>query len=259
MSDAPRIVALGSCRVFRPLQKLQAKGEIELLYYGTSPHWWFTHSAGEAIQYLAAIRGEVAIPEELRPLICETTADLPPDLTEPGLLDSVDLAVLEISTLKAFHSHGLRMNMQRVWGYAHASGVDASAVLAGQPVEWPPDRPLLSDLQVVRETADVVAEQIRQIRELVGVPVLTVDHLFATTRDGSAIPGRAEITALLSRIAADDVDIAFHSTRRLIQAHGERVALKDATHYAADFEALVGDDLLLSIRELLDPAVSPVG
>jgi hypothetical protein len=247
LPDVPKVLALGSCRVFRPLQRLHAAGHIDLLYYGTSPHWWFTHSAGEARQYLQAIRGQLTIPEPMRPLICETTADLPEDLTEPGRLPTIDLAVLEISTLKAFTAAHLRLNIQRVWGYAHAAGVDTGAVLAGRPVEWPADHPLLADLSVERETPESVAAQVLGIREAVGVPLLTVDHLFATTADGTPVPGREEITTLLARLERED-GIAFHSTRPLIERHGEGVALKDSTHYAADFEPVVGEDLWASIQ-----------
>ena len=245
--DVPRVLALGSCRVFRPLQRLHAAGHIDLLYYGTSPHWWFTHSAGEALQYLQAIRGEITIPDPMRPLICETTADLPDDLTEPGRLATIDLAVLEISTLKAFTAAHLRLNIQRVWGYAHTAGVDTAAVLAGRPVEWPAEHPLLTDMAVERETPESVAAQILDIRDAVGVPLLTVDHLFATTADGIPVPGRQEITTLLAQLEHDE-GIAFHSTRALIERHGEGVALKDSTHYAVDFEPVVGEDLWASIR-----------
>ncbi|MHA3837570.1 hypothetical protein ACXR8F_17770 [Terrabacter sp. AAH1] len=257
MSVLPRVLALGSCRVFRPLHRLHSAGKLDLLYYARSPHWWFTHSAGEAIQYLEALRGEVEIPTPLRPLICETTADLPDDLSDDARFGSPDVAVLEISTLKAFHSNRLRLNMQRVWGYAHASSVNAAAVLAGQKVNWPHDRRLIADLDVRRESAEVVADQIRQIRELVGVPLLTVDHLFATTTNGDPIPGRSQITALLGDVSDGD-SIALHSTRPLIEQHGESIALQDATHYAADFEPLAGDAMWTSIERLLERSSSSI-
>lgn len=250
MSDRPRVLAIGTCRIFRPLRRMDAAGTIEMLHYGKTPHWWFTHTAAEGIQYLRALSGEIDIPAHLRPLVCETTADLPADLAAPDSLNRVDLVVVEISTFKTLEVDGFRLNLQNVWGYANRAGVPPRDALSGKPVDWPEDAQLLADMKMGRAIPEQVEAELLEIHQRVGAPMLTVDHLAATIDGSTPVSGRQDITDAL-RAIEQRTGIPFHSTRPLIELHGESVALQDANHYHADFEATAGEDLVRSFPRAL--------
>ncbi|MCC9172965.1 hypothetical protein [Arthrobacter sp. zg-Y179] len=232
---------------------MDSLGLINLLHYGKTPNWWFTHSSGEAIQYLKTLTGEFDIPSNLRHLACETTADLPNDLSAPESLKSADIVVVEISTFKKLQMQGVRLNFQNVWGYAHRAGVSTSDVLAGRQVFWPAGIAPLMDLTADKSDVSEVTSDLLAIKDFVGVPMLTVDHIYSLTDSGGPIPGRPAITDLLAALKSSH-DIPFHSTRALIEEYGQEVALADDNHYKKDFELLAGRAILASIHSALKHA-----
>lgn len=227
---------------------MDAAGKIDLLHYGKSGPWWFTHTPAEGIQYLRALAAEIDIPAELRRLVCETTLELPDDLA--STLPQVDAVVVELSTFKTLEVDSYRLNFQNVHRYAREAGVPPRDVVWGVPVDWPDSHQLLIDMVVGKATSTQVHDELLEIRDRVGAPMLTVDHLYATTDSGDLVPGRDDLTAALNDLEAT-AGVPFHSTRPIIERFGEQVALQDSNHYRADFEETAGDALLESLQELL--------
>lgn len=234
-----RVVAVGSCRVFRPLRAAHAAGHIDLLNRGLE---WFTHSAGEAVQYVDVVRGARDLPEALRPLICETDRDLPADLSSPWVLHA-DVAVVEVSTLKVMELDGYRLNYHKVWGYAQERGYDTRAVLSGVVDGLPDDEPLRR-VKVSKATADEVGDTLETLRRTARVPVLAVDHLYATLPSGDLAPERAALRDALQEVQGRH-GIPVWSTRPFIAEHGPSV-LEDHNHWAKDAEDRVGEDLTVA-------------
>lgn len=230
---------------------MDSLGLINLLHYGKTPNWWFTHSSGEASQYLKTLMGEFDIPSDVRHLACETTADLPNDLSAPESLRSADIVVVEISTFKKLQMQDVRLNFQNVWGYAHRAGVSTRDVLTGRPVVWPTGIAALDGLKVDKSGVNEVISDLLAIKDYVGVPLLTVDHLYSLTDSNELIPGRQAITDLLATLESS-YNVPFHSTRALIEEHGQEVALADDNHYQKGFESVAGRAILASILSVLE-------
>lgn len=247
-----RVLAIGSCRVFRPLRRAHEAGTLELANY--ADNWWFTHTAAEARQYVDVLAGRTVLPAELRPFICETSLALPNELVAGGLLD-VDVVCVEVSTMKALTLDGLRLNYHQVWGRAEQANVDSRAALQGLPVEWPASDAPLGRMVVGKSTPESVSEDLLAVRQAVGRPVLLVDHLHAQMPTGILAPERQTISETLAA-----VPLPLYSTRTLIEQYGQDVALKDHNHWASTFEPTVSDDLthhLLRIVQDASPGPPP--
>lgn len=244
----PTILAIGTCRIFRPLSRMDAAGLINLRHYGKNPNWWFTHSSGEAVQYMKSLTGASHIPLKLRHLACETTADLPENLADPEALHGVDLVIVELSTFKRLELDGVRLNMQNVWGYAHRAGVPTAQVLAGHEVQWPEGVAPLTGLAASKTPSDEVVSDLLAVQEMAGgVPMMTVDHIHSLTAMGEPIPGRPEITVLLERMEREH-GVPFHSTRPLLERYSREESLADDNHYRKEFEEVVGRSMMESVR-----------
>lgn len=236
-----RVLAVGSCRVHRPLRRLADSGKITL----TNPPstTWFTHSSGEALQYIRALAGTVVVPEDFRPLICENASALPADLASSRALEA-DLVVIEVSTLKALRLRGLRLNYHSVWGEANRLGTDARKVLDGNTQDVPEGH-VLHGLSAGRDSSGDVISDLESIATTVGAPLLAVDHLWAPMPDGSIAPERLAIAQTLSAIGTEP-PIAYWSTRAVLERHGS-AALRDHNHWSESHELVVGESIFDSV------------
>lgn len=234
-----RVLAIGSCRVFRPLRAAHQAGLVELV--NISENWWFTHTSAGGLQYTRALAGFTDIPEALRPLTCETMIDpLPLDLENRDLLD-VDVVVQEVSAVKLLLSGGVHLNQARVWGHADALGINTARLVAGDTSELPEDD-VLQDLQVGLSTFESVRSDVEAVAELVGAPVVCVDHLYSLMSNGKVASDRAAITGWLHRLAAEEVAPVV-STKDYILRAGP-ASLLDQNHWAQDHELPFGREIV---------------
>lgn len=244
-SNLPRVLAIGSCRIFRPLRKLHEADQIELVNY--ADRFWFTHTAAAARQYVDVMEGRVTIPAEIRPAALETDLEWPEDMAMG--LPEVDAVVVEVSSLKEQMLGDYKLNAHKVYGIANQPGMDYRPIVQGHTEALPEDH-VLKPLKVAYTSTDQLREDLRAIKEATGAPMMVVDHIYSLTPTGEVAPGRAKLTSEL-REAAADVGYTFHSTRNLIVERGPDVALTDQNHYRGDFEIEVGKDFMPSIRSLL--------
>lgn len=240
-----RVLAVGSCRIFRPLRAAHEAGLIEL---SNMDHgWWFAHTSAGGRQYVEVLAGLKDVPEALRPLTCETMIDpLPKDLSDPALLD-VDIVVQEISATKLLSVGSTHLNQARVWGHVHDLGLDTSKVLFGDDSELP-DEDVLKGLQAARSTYDSVVEDVREVGRLAQAPVLCVDHLYSVMENGTVAPDRRAITEWLRELSKVG-EAGFWSTEEYISAVGA-TSLLDPTHWAQSHELPVGRAVVKALARI---------
>lgn len=247
MSDsAPSILAIGSCRIFRPLRSLHEDGLINLINY--KENQWFTHTAAAARQFVDVLDGTTHIPADLRRAALEADVTFPQNMKSATPLRA-DAVVVEVSSLKQHRVHGIELNAHKVYGIAVESGFNYRPIVQGLTNELSDDH-VLKSMKVSYASQCELAADLLSIQERLGCPVMTVNHLYSEMPDGSPAPDRVRLTEALRRVETEH-GIPMHDTEPAIVEHGIRVALQDHNHYRTDFEPVVGAQLLASVRRLV--------
>jgi hypothetical protein len=232
--------------VSRPLRILHEWGIIHLTNYYRP---WFTHSAGEGLQYVRILQGDNP-PEHLRSFMEVPSMDERPDLTSLFALRAVDLVVVEISLMRSLTVGPHFVHLPRVARAAQEVGLLPSDVLAKQGIGWPDGHPL-APLGISFDTEADVAGHLVSIQDSVGKPrVMTVDHIFARDARGNPLPTREEISATLASIE-QKYGFSQFRTRPVIERHGFDVATHDGYHYNEDFEKVIATHYWASINRLI--------
>lgn len=248
MSERPQVLAIGSCRVFRPLRPHHTDGSINLLNYLS--HQWFTHSATGGQQFVEAITGQRDIPQTLRPLVCETALPLPSDLSG-GEGFEPEVIFFEVSSLKVYASDDIVLNAHLLRSAMVKAGIDAVAGMR-DPSAVDLASGGIPDVSLRQSSSEDFANAIHTVQQAFDAPIVLVNHLHALSADGTTqLSGRAEITEQLSRIADQDSRLAFFDTRDAIEELGATQALQDPQHYLPDAERAVGTKLLATAQSLL--------
>ena len=92
-----RIAVIGSCRVHEPFETLANNGRAVRVWANASSA---THTFGEAQQIVRYTRGEIDVPEALRPYIFFPWELPPRSATERRILETVDSVFVEVSELR---------------------------------------------------------------------------------------------------------------------------------------------------------------
>lgn len=242
-SDVLAVLAIGSCRVFRPLRKLNDAGLIRLVNADRS---WFTHTAAAARQYIDVMDGRVSIPMDLREVALEGVLRWPEDMAMG--LPQADVAVVEVSSLKRYIIDGLELNAHKVWGVARAMGVDHRPIMQGN-TDVLPEGSLLKALEVSLTSDEELTDALDAIHERVDAPVLLVDHLYSPVESGAPVRERVAITESLRRVAQQEA-FGLFETESVIALHGAEVALLDQNHYRSEFEGTAGLAMFSALRAL---------
>lgn len=238
------MLTIGSCRVFRPMRKLASTGQVTLVNSAPDESW-FTHTSASAVQFLEVMQGTSELPMHLREAVLESPfSEWSTDMRRS--LPNADVAVVEVSSLKQYTVDGIHLNAHKVYGIASREGFDYQSILRGDTTALPSDH-VLKRMSVQKSCLKDSVEDLRRIAELSGARVVAVDHLHALTDDGKPLAGRDDLSSQL-RSAAIEAGATFHSTRTAIEHHGRDTALLDVNHYRAEFELVVGESLLRTIR-----------
>lgn len=242
MNQAPTVLAIGSCRIFRPIRQIHKAGLVRLANY--LDRFWFTHTSGAAKQYVDVLDGRAKIPLGLRDAAIEGELEWPRDM-HLGV-PKADIAIVEISSLSALSVGGVQLNAHKVYRAAKELGIDPKPLLRGVP-DALPENYHLKDIEYHKVPESELAQDLLYIRNTIGIPVITVDHLYSLRPNGEPAPERRALSAALEAIQAEH-NIPFTPTRPLIEKHGSATALLDQNHYRKEFEITVGKSLLDSIR-----------
>lgn len=243
---APTVLALGSCRIVRPLRTLHSSGEIRLLNHDHHLQW-FTHTAAAARQSAEVLAGVTTIPPEYREVVFETHLDLPENLRHPGPMN-LDLVIVEVGTWKQQRLAGLELNGHKVYGVAERNGYAGRHVMHGRTADLPEGH-LLKHVTYSRAEQEEIARDLLRIRELLGAAVMTVNPTYSESSDGLQIPERAKLTEQLRQIEAQH-GFPLYDTKDVILEHGIDVALKDPNHYRTDFEPVVAEHMHRVIQQV---------
>lgn len=239
------VLAIGSCRIFRPLRHLHKRGDINLLNHGQCQ--WFTHSAGSARQYVDVIQARASIPAELREAALETTIAFPDDMRwQPS--HPPDLTIVEVSSLKEHRVGRTQLNAHKIYQIVRRMGLPHRPVLSGDTAALASDHEL-KPLHVERTSERKLADDLLAIRRQLDTVLLTVNHLYSEKQNGEPVVGRVEITNELEKLEREH-GVAFFDTKDIILEHGVDIALLDQNHYRPEFEPVVAAALLARIRAL---------
>lgn len=250
--SVPSVLAIGSCRIFRPLRPLHESGLINLLNY--SENQWFTHTAAAARQFVDVLDGTVHIAQELRRAALEADLVFPSDMRSPVPLRP-DAVVVEVSSLKQHRVEGIELNAHKVYGMAVETGLDYRPIVQGVTTALP-DEHVLKAMQVSYAKQDELTSDLLSIRDRMACPVMTVNHLYSEMPDGTPAPDRVRLTEALRQLEREH-GIPMYDTQPAIAEYGIQAALEDQNHYRSSFESVVGDRLLKSIQNLLKGPTPP--
>ncbi len=277
LCDAPsrgglvRLATLGSCRVRNPMTALRDAGALRIRAEGPTP----THTAEEAMQALAHVRGELSYPPGLLPYIFE--ADEAPSLPRlaEALAGGVDSFILEISDDKQFvfgdyylnqnfvtrrlvkPTRGALLDWYREISRGKIAGEDTVEIAMGRLAEVngavdPLTEALLRSLHVTRRDPSRILETVRTMIERHGGRWVLVGP-FVIPGDESEVMGRrAAFNRALVEIA-ETVGARFFDASALIARHGAAVALAgggaDIYEYNDSFYPILGRALVTAACE----------
>lgn len=236
MAYKPRILAVGSCRIARPLRSLHARGVIDFV---NRDEPWFTHSSGEALQYVRLLGSSFALDERLRPFVDVPDREEAPSLARPEAVRDIDLVLVEISALKVARVGGECVHLPKVWAAADELALDGRASTSRQGVAWPAGHPLRA-MKLAQESEAEIVANLRAIAAEAQAPVAICDHIHALDKDGNPLPARERLADLLSGIGRTH-GIPKFSTRDMLTQHDHKAALLDSTHYRDTFEETAGE------------------
>ena len=224
-------------------------GEIDLINYGDDQ--WFTHTAAAGRQYIEVLDGKVHIPEDIRPAAIESDFPFPDDMASPEKLRG-DIVIVEVSSLKQHQINGIELNAHKVYKTAAESVPNPTQVTQGNTSSLP-DGHVLKGMQVNYVTQGGLATDLLAIRDRIGSPVMTVNHLHSVRPDGSPAPERTKLTEALRAVEAN-YGIPVYDTKDAILEQGADLALLDQNHYRPDFEIVVGRRLLALAQQIIAEA-----
>ena len=265
-----RAASLGSCRVRNPLYVLRDRGDLRICVGGLAA----THTAAEASQTLALVRGELSISDFLSPYIFETLRV--PSTTElrRTLGGGVDAFLLEVSDDKQFYYRDIclqqnfvvRSLVQPFHGALLAWYRDVSL---GRPIT---EDCIQTGLEKLREGGfrhdDEMADLLRHVRlkrhggadltqslrammAQVGGRWIVVGSIVVPGHQGAIMHDRRTLNDNL-KTAADLCGAIFYDPSQLVIDHGRATALESdgANIYEYDeaFYPTVGETLISLIR-----------
>lgn len=272
-----RVLALGSCRIHRPLQAAQLEGAVEYL---NRRFWSFTnlylHDIHEAIQFVRLARGESAMPAEIRPFAFERWARL--DLRRLAALEQAECVVVEICTDKHYEVAGFTLNLNRIKDelvtHSGAAGLDwwgaigrgkrppealvervESALRVGWRTRWrfgEGHRRVLRELVYRRLSAEEIAEGIARLETMLPPPFLVVPHVAVRQRDGGPLAERQwRIEKIVE--AASLRNLPLFDPGAVVAREGQSRAFANGglnfNHYASGFFPVMGRAIVGALRQ----------
>jgi len=277
---ALRGISLGSCRVRAPLLALRDRGDLRTGPESPSP----SHTAAEALQNLAVVLGERAVPEHLCQYIYESDHRPSVNGMAERLRQGVDVFVLEVSDDKQFTYGDLCLNQNFVtrnlvqahrgalldWyrnicrgGFAAEDTVQ-SALSKLRDGGFDHDEAmanLLRGVRLERRGGEETAEKIATLTSKMGGQWVLVGLFTVEGDDGDVMRRRRELNEALKDAAAR-YDTRFYDPSELLVRYGRERVLdaggSNIYEYAQDFYATVGVALVSQVRALGPPPTSVV-
>lgn len=262
-----RVAVIGSCRVHDPFETLANTGRAVRVWANPSSA---THSFGEARQIVRYTRGEIDIPESLRPFIFHPPEPPARSATEKCVLETVDAVFLEVSELRQI-SHGQYFFQANFFYREFVSKYGAPLLPWYRAFSL--DQPIGDDLiaEALGKLADRTAEERAIIESVLRHTKLRIpdveaaaamlddivfdrskqwvlaSHFLVPGLTGTQMNDRARLIDVV-RQAAGRHGVAMFDPTMILEQHGREVALasggKDIYHFNADIHETVANALL---------------
>lgn len=279
------VLALGSCRVHKPLLSAHRHGDIR--YLNRPFTFWrrvYMHDVHAALQFVRLARGELTMPADLRPFACD--GGLRPHASMSAAVAQADAVVIELCTDKHYSlgpwTIDLNELLTRIVEPAGTAGREwrraierrqrpteamVRAVEAALRSHWRARwqvndgyRWLLSELAFRSLTQEDIADGLRRLQQKLERPLLVVPHVAVSLPDGRYLAERLRhvektvAAAGLARLPCLD-------PRVFVQRDGQARALDrrgtDYNHYARAYMPVVARELVGALRRHVPAAVNP--
>jgi hypothetical protein len=278
-----RVLALGSCRVHQPLDAAELRSEIK--YLNRHSWWWppiYVHDVYEAIQLVRLGRGEIRMPNEIRPFAYESGLRWRYRVPLPLPLQRAEYVVAEICTDKHYEVAGWTLNVNEIhrhlrkdagaageeWWLAIDRGQRPSEAMVRSVEEalrtqWRKTwrtrwrfgeghRLVLRDLAFRYLSTSEIAEGLVRLQALVARPLLVVPHVTVRLGDGSLLAERLQHVEKTIE-AARSLGLPVLDPRTFVGRDGQSRALDkggaDFNHYAPDYLPVVGREIVDALRD----------
>lgn len=219
-----KVSAIGSCRVFAPLQRAETRGLIEVGHEGVD---WLTHSSRDVLQKLAIVSGQRTLEEQHVPLLISEVKKFHPEVHRKDFYWDTDVFVVEICSIKLIQLGELYLQQ---WCVRAALEEEASSST----------RQLAERAHTTLMTENDIHQDLKQIHAQLQRPVLFVLHNLLKKPDGT-VPKERLIIRRAFKAAADEIPgfTSFDPTESILE-YGEANAMKDRAHYNPAFDEYLG-------------------
>jgi hypothetical protein len=287
-----RVLALGSCRVHQPLNAAELRSEIE--YLNRNSWWWppiYVHDVHEAVQLVRLGRGEIRMPNEVRPFAYESGLRWRHRVPLPLPLKRAEYVVVEVCTDKHYEVAGWTLNVNEIhrhlrqeagaageaWWLAIERGQRPSEALvqgveaelrARWRIHWRTrwrfgegHRLVLRELTFRYLSASEIAQGMARLQALVARPLLIMPHVTVRLADGRLLAERLQHVEKTIE-AARSLGLAVLDPRTFVDRDGQSRALgkggADFDHYAPDYLPVVGREIVDALRDGSEGKLNPV-
>ncbi len=237
MTDKLTVSAIGSCRVFTPINTQRSLGKINVAHGGAE---WYTHTTREALQKLKIVQRKVTVPDELVPLVVETNdKKWHPEAHSPDFYDKTDVFVVEICSRKIFSGSEFYFQQWCVQKVLHEQDTPQALLQKVNDA----DKRVQSQAEVLKD--------MKLLCDRLGKPVIFVSHINVPMANGKPFVERNAIRDILQSFCASDPRAVFFDPTPTVQQHGVADALIDSGHYKPDFNKVIGAELFDLIQRHL--------
>lgn len=293
------VVHLGSCILNAPISALLDDGKVRWALEGggfersAEIAKWSPERGGyrrspaiycidEAIQLLRFLRGEVDVPQPLRPLCdLEPTWEWMPAWREG--LRRTEVVLLEITSpvrvaLGPVVLNHIELNVQigdvlstskpelrptyRAWYYQGLMGgneavrTETGNLLAAAVTEGMPQaeqmRTVLREARPYHRSVAEIEQGVQTVRALMDRPLGIVTHTRAYMPDGRPVPWPADFLEQTVAVA-EHLGLPAFEPRNIVRSYGAQHALEDDfCHYQVAFWPVLGNELLAFMQRVLD-------
>ena len=250
------VTPIGTCRIANALAVGQQDGRYRV---DTAKVYGYVHCTKDIIQQIRFMLGELDIPDELAPFICNPGKPLDRRLAPPAS----QLYLVEISSLKEFAYGGYYLQLNHLFEHfadrhellrivfrnrtATRLGERAVQLAANPGFDYCTalEQDILLNAIVNVQDFSGVLEDLKLILAMFSRPPVVVTHCDVAMQ-GKAIESRRRLIEYL-RTASRLLGFELFEPTPLIRHYGQEFAMakggQDTAHYSPAFEAILGDEL----------------
>jgi hypothetical protein len=225
-----KVSAIGSCRVYAPLQCAKDRRLIELGHDGVE---WLTHSSRDVLQKVAIVNREKTLTKEHVALLISEVRKFRPEVHRSGFYRDTEVFVIEICSIKLIQLGELYLQQ---WCVKAALEEEASSRV----------RQLAEQARTTLMTENDIRADLLSIHARLKKPIVFVLHNLLKKDDGT-IPKERLIIRRAFKAAASEIPgfTSFDPTDAILE-YGPAKAMKDRAHYTPAFDDFLGTKMAVA-------------